>query len=243
MSSVATLTEEPRTSPEHSSMMKLLIVDDEPTIVETVETKFRKEGYTTFTADSAEEAMRLFKRVKPDLVILDIMLPQRSGLEFCRAIRRDSQTPVIFLSARADEADRVRGLEIGADDYVTKPFNLSELSARVKAILRRSSGEPAREPVERGDLKIDPRSHEAFLDGEPLPLSPKEFALLYFLSRHSGQVFSREVLLDRVWGREAFVSARTVDVHVRWLRTRIERDPNNPVRLLTVRGVGYKFAG
>lgn len=223
--------------------MKLLIVDDEPTILETVETKFRREGYTTFVADSAEEGMRLYKRIKPDLVILDIMLPGRSGLEFCRAVRKDSTTPIIFLSAKADDSDRVRGLELGADDYVTKPFNLSELAARVKAILRRSTGEPTREVVTQGNLTIDPKSHEAQLDGKPMSLSPKEFALLYFLAQHPGQVFSREMLLDRVWGRDAFVSARTVDVHIRWLRTRIEENANHPLRLLTVRGVGYKFVG
>lgn len=223
--------------------MKLLIVDDEPTILETVENKFRKEGFSTFTADSAEEGMRLFRRVKPDLVILDIMLPQRSGYDFCRAIRRDSQTPIIFLSAKADESDRIKGLELGADDYVVKPFNLSELAARVKAILRRATGEPVKEVVERGNLRIDPRSHEAWLEDQPLNLSPKEFALLYFLARNAGQVFSRDALLDRVWGRDAFVSARTVDVHIRWLRTHIEQDPQNPVRLVTVRGVGYKFGG
>ncbi|HWD41974.1 MAG TPA: response regulator transcription factor [Fimbriimonas sp.] len=223
--------------------MKLLIIDDEPAIRETVETKFRREGYSTFTADSAEEGMRLYRRIKPDLVVLDIMLPQRSGFEFCRAIRRDSQTPIIFLSARADEADRVRGLELGADDYLVKPFNLSELAARVKAILRRSTGEPVKEIIERGNLKIDPRSHEAWIDGKLQNLSPKEFALLYFFARNVGQVFTRETLLDRVWGRDAFVSARTVDVHVRWLRTRIEQHPDNPTRLVTVRGVGYKFVG
>ncbi|MFZ4508875.1 MAG: response regulator [Fimbriimonas sp.] len=223
--------------------MKLLIIDDEATIVETVEAKFRKEGFTTFTADSAEEGMRLFRRVKPDLIILDIMLPQRSGYEFCRAIRREGSTPIIFLSARADEADRVKGLELGADDYVVKPFNLAELAARVKAILRRSTGEPVKEVIERGNLRIDPRSHESWKDDVPLGLSPKEFALLYFLARNAGQVFSREALLDRVWGRDAFVSARTVDVHIRWLRTRIELDATNPLRLVTVRGVGYKFVG
>jgi len=221
--------------------MKLLIIDDEPTIVETIETKFRKEGFTTFTADSAEEGMRLFRRVKPDLVVLDIMLPQRSGFDFCRAVRKDSATPIIFLSARADEADRVKGLELGADDYVVKPFNLSELTARVKAILRRSTGEPVKEVIERGNLRIDPRSHEAWLNDEQLTLSPKEFALLYFLARNPGQVFSRETLLDRVWGRDAFVSARTVDVHIRWLRMRVEENADTPIRLMTVRGVGYKF--
>lgn len=228
---------------EETTAMKLLIVDDEPTILETVENKFRKEGFSTFVADSAEEGMRLFRRVKPDLVILDIMLPQRSGYDFCRAIRRDSQTPIIFLSAKADDVDRIKGLELGADDYMVKPFNLSELAARVKAILRRATGEPVKEVIERGNLKIDPRSHEAWIDDKPLNLSPKEFALLYFLCRNAGQVFSREALLDRVWGRDAFVSARTVDVHIRWLRTRIEADAQNPIRLLTVRGVGYKFVG
>jgi len=226
-----------------SGMMKLLIVDDEPGILETVENKMRKEGFATFAADSAEEGMRLFRRLKPDLVILDIMLPQRSGYDFCRAIRKDSNTPIIFVSARADEADRVKGLELGADDYVTKPFNLTELAARVKAILRRSTGEPLKEVIETGNLRIDPKSHEVWLNGEPLNLSPKEFALMYFFGRNIGQVFSRETLLDRVWGREAFISGRTVDVHIRWLRTRIEQDPTSPVRLLTIRGVGYKFTG
>jgi DNA-binding response OmpR family regulator len=223
--------------------MKLLIVDDEPTIVETIELKMRKEGFTTFTADSAEEGMRLFRRVRPDLIILDIMLPNRSGFDLCRAVRKDADTPIIFVSARADELDRVKGLELGADDYVIKPFNLSELAARVKAVLRRASGEPTPETVESGNLRIDPRTHEAALSEKALNLSPKEFALLYFLVRHPGQVFSREVLLDRVWGRDAYVTARTVDVHIRWLRTHIEEDPNMPTRILTVRGVGYKFAG
>lgn len=222
--------------------MKILIVDDEPTILETVENKLRKEGFSTFTADSAEEGMRLFRKVKPDLILLDIMLPLRSGYDLCKAVRKDGSTPIIFISAKGAESDRIQGLELGADDYITKPFNLNEVAARVKAVLRRATGEPVRELVERGDLVIDPRSHEASLAGKPLALAPKEFALLYFLARNAGQVFSREALLDRVWGRDAFVSARTVDVHIRWLRTHIEQDPNLPVRLITVRGVGYKFA-
>jgi len=221
--------------------MKLLIIDDEPTLSETVETRMRREGFTTFVADSAEEGMRLYRRVKPDLVILDIMLPQRSGYDFCRAIRKDSNTPIIFLSARSEERDRVKGLELGADDYVIKPFNLSELAARVKAVLRRSAGDTASEAVEKGDLKIDPRTHEAMLAGSKLNLSPKEFALLYFLARNAGQVFSRDALLDRVWGKDAFVNERTVDVHIRWLRSVIETDPHEPSRLITIRGVGYKF--
>lgn len=223
--------------------MKVLLVDDEPTILETVENKLRREGYSVFTAATAEDGMRLYRQTKPDLLILDIMLPQRSGFDLCRAIRRDSSVPIIFLTARASEADRITGFDLGGDDYVVKPFNLSELAARVKAVLRRSSGEPAQEVVERGNLRIDPKSLEATLEGEPLKLSPKEFALLYFLMRHAGQVFSRDVLLDRVWGQDAFVSPRTVDVHIRWLRERIEPDPSRPVRLVTIRGVGYKFVG
>lgn len=239
----AVLAESRRSDVHGVGPMKLLIIDDEATIVETVEAKFRKEGYSTFSAGSAEDGMRLFRRIKPDIVILDVMLPQRSGLDFCRAVRKENATPIIFLSAKTEDADRIKGLELGADDYVIKPFNLSELVARVKAILRRATGEPLREAVERGDLKIDPRSHEAWLGENRLTLSPKEFALLYFLASNPGQVFSRETLLDRVWGRDAFVSARTVDVHIRWLRTAIEMVPENPVRIMTVRGVGYKFAG
>jgi DNA-binding response OmpR family regulator len=221
--------------------MKVLLVDDEPTILETVEAKLRKEGYSVFTALTAEDGMRLYRQAKPDLMILDVMLPQRSGFDLCKAIRRDSKVPIIFLTARASESDRIAGLELGGDDYVVKPFNLSELAARVKAVLRRATGESSLELIESGDLRIDPRTHEAKRGGQLLPLSPKEFALLYFLVRNRGQVFSRDTLLDRVWGQDAFVSSRTVDVHIRWLRERIEDAPSRPERLVTVRGVGYKF--
>lgn len=223
--------------------MTILIVDDETAIIETLENKFRKEGFTTFTAETAEDAMRLYKRVKPNLVILDIMLPNRSGHDFCKAVRREHQTPIIFVSARASEEDRIKGLEMGADDYVVKPFNMTELVARVRAILRRSGGESIQEIVERGDLKIDPRTHEATLDGKLLTLSPKEFALLLFLAKNAGQVFSREALLDRIWGKDAYVTSRTVDVHVRWLRMRLATSQEAVDRIVTVRGVGYKFIG
>ncbi|MBL8067165.1 MAG: response regulator transcription factor [Armatimonadetes bacterium] len=222
--------------------MKIIVVDDEETIVETVENKLRKEGFTVFTAGSAEEGMRLYRLVKPDLLVLDIMLPQRSGIELARAVRKDSSVPVIFLTAKASEDDRVAGLEI-ADDYIVKPFSLAEVAARVKTVLRRAGGDTPNEALESLNLRIDPRTHQAWVDGESVSLSPKEFALLYFLVRHKGQVFSREVLLDRVWGQDAYVSARTVDVHVRWLRERIEPEPGRPTRILTVRGVGYKFLG
>lgn len=221
--------------------MKVLLVDDEPTILETVETKLRKEGYSVFTAATAEDGMRLYRQAKPDLLILDVMLPQRSGFDLCKAVRKDSTVPIIFLTARASETDRVSGFEIGADDYVVKPFNLAELAARVKALLRRTTGDDPLEVVEVGNLRIDPKTHEATMDGEAMSLSPKEFALLHFLMRHTGQVFSRDTLLDRVWGHDVYVNSRTVDVHIHWLRERIESQANKPTRLVTIRGVGYKF--
>lgn len=233
--------------------MKVLIVDDEPILCETVETKLRREGYTTFTAESAEDGMRLFRLVKPDLILLDVMLPNRSGYDMCRAVRKSSSVPIIFLTARASEEDRVSGLEMGADDYVVKPFSLAEVAARVKSVLRRSGNDSTlSEPFESDWLIVDPASHEAFVDkvGQDVrrapefqvSLSPKEFALLQFLSSNPGRVFTREALLDRVWGQDAYVSPRTVDVHVRWLREQIEAQPSAPKRLLTVRGLGYKFA-
>ncbi|MBL8047161.1 MAG: response regulator transcription factor [Chthonomonas sp.] len=221
--------------------MKVLLVEDEPTIVETVSLKLRREGYTVFSCPTAEEGMRIHRQVKPDLLLLDAMLPQRSGFELCRAIRKESQVPIIFLTARASDSDRVTGLEMGADDYITKPFNLAELAARVKAVLRRTNSDKPVDAVESGNLRLDPSRHEAMMDGKPLDLSPKEFQLLYFLMRYPGQVFGRDTLLDRVWGQDAFVSPRTVDVHVRWLRQRIEPDAANPVRIITIRGVGYRF--
>jgi DNA-binding response OmpR family regulator len=223
--------------------MTILIIDDEPAITETLEAKFRREGFITFTAESAEDGMRLFKKIKPDIVILDIMLPNRSGHDFCRAVRKENQTPIIFVSARASEEDRIAGLEMGADDYVVKPFNMSELVARVRAILRRATSEAAPDLIERGNLKIDPRTHEAFIDGKLTTFSPKEFALLLFLAKNAGQVFTRETLLDRVWGKDAYVTSRTVDVHIRWLRMRLEKDQNAPERIITIRGIGYKFVG
>jgi DNA-binding response OmpR family regulator len=224
--------------------MKILVIDDEQLILDTIETKLRREGFTVFTAETAEDGMRLYKQTRPDLLVVDVMLPNRSGFDLCRAIRKtNTKVPIIFLTARASEEDRIAGLELGADDYMVKPFNLSELAARVKAVLRRSSGGATVDAIESGNLSIDPKTHEATLSGKRLTLSPKEFALLYFLARSPGQVFSRDVLLDRVWGPESYVYTRTVDVHIRWLRERIEDDPAHPTRILTVRGVGYKFVG
>ncbi len=221
--------------------MKVLVIDDEPTIVETIELKLRREGYTVFSGTSAEEGLKIFKQVKPDLCILDVMLTNRSGFDLCRAIRKEHKTPIIFLTARSSEADRVQGFELGGDDYVVKPFNLAELVARVKAVLRRTQVENSDAVVEIANLRIDPKTYEITLAGKPIHCAPKEFALLYFLSSNPNQVFSREILLDRVWGPEAYVNARTVDVHVRWIREHIEKEPNQPVHLITVRGIGYKF--
>lgn len=223
--------------------MKILLVDDETTILETVQLRLRKEGYTVFTAESAEEGMRIYRQTKPDLLILDVMLPNRSGFDLCRAIRKDSEVPILFLTARTSETDRISGLDLGADDYIVKPFTLGELTARIKAVLRRSATTVPQQVIEAGDLRIDSRAHVVTRAGQQIALSPKEFALLAFFANHAGQVFSREVLLDRVWGPEAYVTLRTVDVHVRWIREHIETEPSHPQRLLTIRGVGYKFVG
>ena len=225
-------------------LMKVLVVDDEQPIVEAVAYNLKKEGYRVFTAGDAEQCLEVAKRDQPDLVILDVMLPSASGFDICRMLRKQGNVPIIMLTARADATDRVVGLELGADDYVTKPFNMRELMARVKGVLRRSAPQEATEqPVHSGNLTIDPNRFEVRVGTRPVALSPKEFELLRFLATHPGQVFSRQVLLDRVWGAEAYVEERTVDVHIRWLREKVEDDPSQPKRLLTVRGIGYKFSG
>lgn len=223
--------------------MKILVIDDEPTIRETVENKMRKEGHSVFGAESAEDGLSIFRKVRPDLLLLDVMLPGRSGFDLAQTIRRESTVPIIFLTARAADEDKVHGLELGGDDYMVKPFSLAELAARVKSVLRRSSSELPNELLNFEGLSIDGRTHELIVRGQTVQLSPREFALLHFLARHPGQVFSRATLLDRVWGEDAYISERTVDVHIRWLREHIEEDASRPARILTVRGVGYRFAG
>lgn len=221
--------------------MTILVVDDEPTITETVEIKLKREGYSVFTAASAEEGLAIARKVKPDLMVLDIMLPLRSGTDLAKTIRKERNVPIIFLTAKSAESDRVEGLDI-ADDYMVKPFSLAELAARIKSVLRRANVNPTVDSISAGNLTIDPLTHEALLGTEPLKLSPKEFSLLYFLALHPGQVFSRVTIIDRIWGEDAYITERTVDVHVRWLREKIEPDPAHPQRIVTVRGVGYKFA-
>lgn len=226
-------------------MMKILVVDDEQPILDALRYSLEREGFEVVTAADSEEAIALFNETSPNLVLLDVMLPTRSGFEVCQLLRRRSDVPIIMLTAKGSEGDRVVGLEIGADDYVTKPFSMRELLARVKSVLRRSSApSPAKGSVLRaGELTLDVDRHEARIGDVLLSLSPKEFELLRFLMEHQGQVFSRQTLLDRVWGEDAFVEERTIDVHIHWLREKIEADLRKPQYLLTVRGVGYKFRG
>ncbi|MCW3100657.1 MAG: two component transcriptional regulator [Chthonomonadaceae bacterium] len=223
--------------------MKVLVVDDENPIVEAVAYNLRKEGFQALTASDAEQCLDIARAEKPDLIILDVMLPSASGFDVCRMLRKQNDVPIIMLTARAEETDRVVGLELGADDYITKPFSMRELMARVKTVLRRThTGNLSTESIVKvGNLTVDPNRYEVTLGDKRIELSPKEFDLLRFMATHPGQVFSRQSLLDRVWGADAYVEDRTVDVHIRWLREKIEVNASRPERLLTVRGVGYKF--
>ena len=225
--------------------MKILVVDDEPAIAEAVSYNLKMQSHTPLVAADAEEALRLFRAEEPHLVILDVMLPSGSGFEVCRLLRQTSRVPILMLTARVAEADRVHGLELGADDYLVKPFGMRELMARVRALLRRAGGEDLPPLSVAGDLDlvVDHEKREARLRGDLLTLSRKEFDLLTLLTRHPGRVFDRQTLLDRVWGQDTFVDDRTVDVHIRWLREKIEPTPGKPTYLLTVRGIGYKFKG
>ena len=223
--------------------MKVLVVDDENPIVEAVAYNLRKEGFQALTASDAEQCLEMARAEKPDLIILDVMLPSASGFDVCRMLRKQNDVPIIMLTARAEETDRIVGLELGADDYITKPFSMRELMARVKTVLRRThTGAISTESIVKvGNLTVDPNRYEVTLGDKRIELSPKEFDLLRFMATHPGQVFSRQSLLDRVWGADAYVEDRTVDVHIRWLREKIEVNASRPERLLTVRGVGYKF--
>ncbi|MFN7161597.1 MAG: winged helix-turn-helix domain-containing protein, partial [Fimbriimonadales bacterium] len=192
--------------------------------------------------DNAEDALHLFNQHQPHLVILDVMLPSRSGFDLCRIIRQHSQTPVLFLTARAAEEDKIRGFELGGDDYIVKPFSVAELIARIRSILRRS--QPAPVPrIQFGEVEVDLEARRVYRAGEEVPMTPKEYALLVLLASHPGKVFTRDQLLDHVWGLGTYVSPRTVDVHIRWLRSKVEPDPRNPRYIQTVRGSGYRFEG
>jgi DNA-binding response OmpR family regulator len=220
----------------------VLVIDDEPIVREVVASYLQHEGYETLEAGDGHTARRLLEDEPPDLVVLDLMLPGIDGLELCRWIRARSDLPVIMLTARGEEADRIVGLELGADDYIAKPFSPRELAARVRTVLRRTSADvPRAERLSFDGLEIDARTREANRDGAPLTLTAKEFDLLWFLASHPRHVFSREQLMDRVWGYEAAFDTGTVTVHVRRLREKIESDASHPQLLQTVWGVGYRF--
>ncbi len=233
----------------------VLVVEDEPALQETLAYNLRQAGYRVLLCGDGLEGLQLARQETPDLILLDVMLPGIDGFEFCRRLRRESSVPVLMLTARSDEIDRVVGLEVGADDYLTKPFSMRELLARITAQLRRTR--LVREELQRlqqaaenegavlrfGDLEVDEIRHEVRLRGQPLALKPQEYKLLRFFARHRGQMLSREQILQNVWGWDFLGDSRTVDVHVRWLRRKIEPDPAHPVRIVTVRGGGYRFEG
>lgn len=225
----------------------IAIVEDEANIVELIKYNLDREGYRTISANNGRKGLDLIKQELPDLVILDLMLPELDGISVCKQLRSDAQTksiPIIILTAKSEEADRVLGLEMGADDYVVKPFSMRELLARVKSVLKRTTIE--RKATESrilafGDLVIDLMGHEVTVSGGTVDLSSKEFDLLRMLATHPGQVLTREQLVNLVWGNDFYGDSRTVDVHIRWLREKIETDPGEPKYILTIRGVGYKF--
>ena len=221
----------------------ILVADDEPKIVDVLRLYLERDGFQVEAASDGAAALEAFRRKVPDLVLLDLNLPKVDGLEVCRRICRDGSVPVIMLTARDEEADKLVGLELGADDYITKPFSPREVVARVRAVLRRAApAQPAEEVLRAGDLALDPARHEVRRDGETLDLTPTEFRLLEALMRSPGRAYSRLQLLDLVQG-EAFEGyERTIDAHVKNLRQKIEPDPSQPIHLLTVYGVGYKFA-
>jgi DNA-binding response OmpR family regulator len=231
---------------------KILVVEDEPTLQETLAYNLKRQGYTVDLAGDGRAGIEAARRVQPNLIVLDIMLPILDGFEVCRILRQEMNVPILMLTARDDEIDRVIGLEMGADDYLTKPFSMREFLARVKAQLRRvrlireemdTQSESSKERLRFGNLTLDLNRREILLDEKPLAVKPKEFELLLFLARHHGQVLSRDLILERVWGWEFAGGSRTVDVHVRWLREKIEPDPSQPARIVTVRGAGYRFEG
>ena len=226
---------------EPVAVKTILLVDDEPTLVATLRYSLERDGYRVITAMDGEKALTDARAERPDLVILDLMLPIVDGLEVCRILRRETNVPILMLTAKVEEVDKVVGLELGADDYVTKPFSMRELLARVRALLRRPRVSDASEDVVSGDLRVDLVRREISREGSVLNLKPKEYDLLVYFVRNAGRVFSREQLLEELWGYDFYGDSRTVDVHVSWLRQKIEKEPHKPARLVTVRGVGYRF--
>lgn len=228
-------------------MAKVLIVEDDQTLASNLAEKLKGEGYNVHTAGDGEEALEQLRTGHPDLIVLDIMLPKLDGLSLCRIVRRDAATshiPIIMLTARGTEVDKIVGLESGADDYIVKPFGLGEFLSRVRAVMRRAPGRPAlQDELVSNDLRLSLTGRRLFIATKEQKLSNKEFDLLAELMRNKGVVLSRDLILTKVWGYDYFVDKRTVDVHIRWLREKIEEDPSNPKRIVTVRGVGYRFEG
>lgn len=232
---------------------KVLVVEDDRTLVETLDYSLSRHGYQVLTAMDGPTGLAVARREQPDLIVLDLMLPGIDGVEVCRIVRQEMSVPILMLTARDGEIDKVVGLEVGADDYMTKPFGMRELLARVKALLRRerlireelSATDLLRdgERLSFGDLRIDTGRREVTRSDEVIDLKPREYELLVFLARHRGMVLSRDLILERVWGWDYDGGSRTVDVHIHWLREKIEPDPKNPTRIVTVRGTGYRFEG
>lgn len=223
---------------------KILIVDDERLIVDSLTYSLQKEGYTTVVAYNGEEAIVKAREEKPDLILLDVQLPGQDGWQVCRAIRAQSRVPIIMLTARSEETDKVVGLELGADDYVVKPFSMRELIARIRAALRRTTEYTNVDsaPIQIGEITLDPTSHRVTRRGHVIELTRKEYDLLLTLMQHAGQVIKRNDLIDQVWNTDWVGDTRTLDVHIRWLREKIEPDPSQPRYIQTIRGVGYRFA-
>jgi DNA-binding response OmpR family regulator len=225
---------------------KILVVEDDRNLLDTLAYNLRKENYEVIVSGNGEDAINRARQENPSLIVLDIMLPGLSGLEVCRIIRKEMTIPIIMLTARNEEVDKIVGLEVGADDYMTKPFSMRELIARIRAMLRRAGMAPSLTSDGRilkiRDIEIDAEKHTVLLNGSELGLSPKEYDLLVFLAANSGIVFNREQLLEKVWGYDYAGDTRTVDVHIRWLRQKIEDNPSKPEKLVTVRGAGYKLA-
>jgi len=225
----------------------VLVVEDEASFVEALTIGLRREGFDVVVAVDGAEALEMFDAVAPDIVLLDVMLPKISGVDVCRQLRKKTQIPIIMVTAKGAEIDTVVGLEVGADDYVTKPYRLRELVARMRAVLRRVDQNGAMVPalmpgsIQVGDVSLDPDEHSVTVGGEPLALPLKEFELLHMLLANAGRVLPRETLIDRVWGNDYVGDTKTLDVHVKRLRSKIEADPGLPTRIVTIRGLGYKY--
>lgn len=231
--------------PSGSATPTVLVVEDEESFVEALQVGLKREGFRVEVARDGMQALDIFDVIRPDLVLLDVMLPKMSGIDVCRQLRKRSQVPIIMVTAKSSEIDTVVGLEVGADDYIAKPYRLRELVARMRAVLRRApldrAGELSEGALVVGDISLDPEQHEVFIKGEHVALPLKEFELLHLLLANAGRVLPRETLIDRVWGSDYVGDTKTLDVHVKRLRAKIEDDPAHPKKIVTIRGLGYKY--